>query len=112
MPALARNNDPSTSHQAAEEVEASGIAASQRHRCLLEVWKNGEKVLTRRGPNTYNDRKETYFKTGVYKWDWKSNPSRSVVDRRVLYVDEIRWGDRTSSYAEVAPRGERPTSPQ
>lgn len=39
MPALARNNDPSTSHQAAEEVEASGIAASQRHRCLLEVWK-------------------------------------------------------------------------
>lgn len=75
---------------------------------LLEVWKNGEKVLTRRGPNTYNDRKETYFKTGVYKWDWKSNPQRSVVDRRVLFVDEIRWGDSTSSYEEVAPRGKRP----
>ena len=39
MPALARNTDPTTSHQAAEEVEASGRAASQRHLCLLEVWK-------------------------------------------------------------------------
>ena len=39
MPALARNTDPSTSHQAADEVEASGRAASQRHLCLLEVWK-------------------------------------------------------------------------
>lgn len=77
---------------------------------LLEVWKNGEKVVNRRGPNCYNDRKETYFKTGVYKWDWKSNPQRSVVDRRVLYVDEIRWGDATSSYEEVAPHGKRPAA--
>ncbi|NLG43924.1 MAG: winged helix-turn-helix domain-containing protein [Phycisphaerae bacterium] len=39
MHALARRNDPITSHQAAEEVEASGRAASQRQTCLLEVWK-------------------------------------------------------------------------
>lgn len=39
MPALAHNTDPSTSHQTAEEVEASGRAASQRHLCLLEAWK-------------------------------------------------------------------------
>ncbi|MBI1374088.1 MAG: winged helix-turn-helix domain-containing protein [Phycisphaera sp.] len=39
MHAMARKNDPITSHQAADEVEASGRAASQRHRCLLEVWK-------------------------------------------------------------------------
>lgn len=39
MPALARRNDPQTSHEAAESVERSGRAASQRHQCLLEVWK-------------------------------------------------------------------------
>lgn len=39
MPALARRTDPITSHEAAEEVESSGRAASQRHRCFLEVWK-------------------------------------------------------------------------
>lgn len=39
MHALARNTDPLTSHEAAETVERSGRAASQRHLCLLEVWK-------------------------------------------------------------------------
>lgn len=39
MPTLARNPDPETAHQATEEVESSGRAASQRHRCLLEIWK-------------------------------------------------------------------------
>jgi len=39
MHALARNTDPPTSHEAAESVERSGRAASQRHLCLLEVWK-------------------------------------------------------------------------
>ncbi|MCC7408378.1 MAG: hypothetical protein IT442_09910 [Phycisphaeraceae bacterium] len=39
MNARARKTDPITSHQAAEEVEASGRAASQRQACLLEVWK-------------------------------------------------------------------------
>jgi hypothetical protein len=39
MNALARRTDPSTSHRAAEAVEASGRAASQRHLCLIEVWK-------------------------------------------------------------------------
>jgi hypothetical protein len=39
MHTLARRNDPITSHQAAEEVEASSRAATQRQACLLEVWK-------------------------------------------------------------------------
>lgn len=39
MTARARSTDPTTSHLAAEAVEASGRAASQRHLCLVEVWK-------------------------------------------------------------------------
>ncbi|HOD84860.1 MAG TPA: winged helix-turn-helix domain-containing protein [Phycisphaerae bacterium] len=42
--ALARRTDSPTSHQAAEEVEASGRAASQRHLCLIEVWKTPGKT--------------------------------------------------------------------
>lgn len=72
---------------------------------LIEVWKNGKKILTHRGPNGYNDRQETYFKAGVYKWEWKSRPQNSITSRRVIYVDEVRFGNKDSSYEEVAPRG-------
>ncbi|HEX2972956.1 MAG TPA: polysaccharide lyase, partial [Tepidisphaeraceae bacterium] len=71
---------------------------------LIEVWKNGQKIITRKGPNGYNDRRETYFKAGVYKWEWKSNPRNSITSRRVIYVDEVRFGDKDASYEEVAPR--------
>jgi len=46
MTAIARQANPIMSHQAAEEVESSGRAASQRHLCLLEVWKNPGRTAT------------------------------------------------------------------
>lgn len=36
-PAQARRTDPATSHEAARQVEASGVASHQRERCLAEV---------------------------------------------------------------------------
>lgn len=39
MHTLARRTGPPTSHAAAEAEERRGRAASQRHLCLLEVWK-------------------------------------------------------------------------
>jgi hypothetical protein len=57
---------------------------------LLEVWRDGTRAVTRRGPLGFNDRRETFFKTGIYKWVSTENGT-SAVTRRVLYVDEVRW---------------------
>ena len=58
---------------------------------LLEVWRDGVQMLRRQGPVGYNDRRETYFKTGIYKWIGGRAGSRSTVARRVLFVDEVIW---------------------
>jgi hypothetical protein len=73
---------------------------------LLEVWKNGKRVVQKHGPNTFNDAKGPYFKFGIYKWDWR-NPSggrgNSKVSKRVVYHDTVRVGDHGASYGDVAP---------
>lgn len=38
--AIARTTDPLTTREAGDEVAISESAASQRHLCLLEVWKS------------------------------------------------------------------------
>ncbi len=62
---------------------------------LIQVWRDGEKIVDRRGPNTYNDESGIYFKTGLYKPHWKyENSDTSTTTRRTLYVDNVRIGDR------------------
>jgi Polysaccharide lyase len=72
---------------------------------FVQVWKDGQQIVSKTGPNTYNDVGTITFKYGIYKSGWNnSNGSTNTVKKRVLYVDELRMGDRYSSYAEVAPR--------
>ena len=58
----------------------------------IDVWKNGEQVVSDSGPNCSDVRFAPYFKFGIYKWPWKRPPENtpSTVNRRVLYFDEIR----------------------
>ena len=42
---------------------------------ILEIWKDGEKVVDQKGPNTFNDAKGPYFRMGIYK-GWK-DPDRA-----------------------------------
>lgn len=71
---------------------------------LLEIWKDGVRVVEKHGPNTYNDRRGMYFKIGIYKPRWMK-PVRypSTVERRVVVHDEIRIGGPGATYADVAP---------
>ena len=64
---------------------------------LLEIWKNGVKVLYREGPNAFNDAEGPYFKMGIYSGD--------VPCTRIVYHDEFRMADANSTYADVAPGG-------
>jgi hypothetical protein len=70
---------------------------------ILEVWKNGEKVIDQNGPNAFNDQRGPFFKMGLYKgWRDPNRPS-DAVSARVLYHDEFRMGAAEAGYDDVAP---------
>lgn len=71
---------------------------------ILEIWKNKVKVFTLNGPNSFNDKNTPYFKLGIYKWPWNGWASYSPENKRVLYLDEVRIGNRNSNLNEVSPQ--------
>jgi hypothetical protein len=78
----------------------------------LEVWKNGEKVFSKVDNigTAYNDQIGPYLKMGIYKSSWNKNETwakgaeGSGFSTRLLYIDEVRVGDSSSFYNEVAPQ--------
>jgi hypothetical protein len=70
---------------------------------LLEVWKDGIKVVNYSGPNTYNDQTQNGLFFGIYKGWWK-HEQPSTRDTLIIYHDNLKIGDQNSSYAEVAPK--------
>ena len=54
---------------------------------LLEVWKDGTKIVEKYGPNTFNDVTWLYFKMGLYNWNWTTD---IPVTSRVIFHDEVR----------------------
>lgn len=77
---------------------------SSRSDGRFEVWQDGKLVVSRNGPNYYNDKRGPYLKIGIYKGDWKNHPENSTVTERTLYYDEVRIGDANARYEDVAPR--------
>ena len=70
---------------------------------ILQVWKNGEKLIDQTGPNAFNDAHGPIFKMGLYK-GWSKPETRSdAVTRRTLYHDEFRMAGPTATYQDVAP---------
>ena len=62
---------------------------------LLEVWRDSELIVTKRGPNTYRDLDpQISLRIGIYKWPWSdpfwSGGPPSVVSKRVVFFDEVR----------------------
>ncbi len=77
----------------------------------MVIWKPGslsrrgrtaQKVLSAKGPNTYNDERMPYFKMGIYK-GWKAGMPVGSVTRRTLFHDEFRMVGPGGSYGAVAP---------
>lgn len=69
---------------------------------IIEVWKNGVKVLTINGQTYYNDETGPYLKFGLYKWGWSG--SESIVSERTIYFDDFKIGSGNSSFDDVTPR--------
>ena len=83
------------------------IKFSNTNTGIIEVWMDGVKVIDRQNlPNSYNHEKYPYFKFGVYRWEWGTS-----VTQRVIYYDEVRVGNKNSSYDEVKPGGLKELEP-
>jgi hypothetical protein len=65
---------------------------------LIEVWHNGEKVLTQRGGNMYNMAMPRW-KIGIYKASWANR--KTDTDRRVLFFDNVKLGNEHSTFEEM-----------
>ncbi len=70
---------------------------------LTRVWKDGELLASRAGPNTYNDAVGPILKIGIYKAPWNRPEARSAVSSRTLYFDEVRVARGAGGYEVVAP---------
>ena len=75
---------------------------------LIEAWKDGAKVLSAKGPNTYNDDRFPFFKMGIYK-GWKPGLPVGPVTSRTLYHDEFRRAGPGGSYTDVTPKASATT---
>ncbi len=70
---------------------------------LVEVWKNGQKVINQSGPNAFNDAHGPFFKMGLYKGWGDPKKGGDAVSRRLVYHDEFRMGGADATYQDVAP---------
>jgi hypothetical protein len=72
---------------------------------LIEVWKDGQKIVTRKGPSMYaltGDFHLPNWKMGIYKSDWNGTNTTST-NLRVLYFDDIKYGSASATYSEMLP---------
>ncbi len=65
---------------------------------LIEVWRNGTKILEQKGGNMYND-KMPNWKIGIYKASWNSGSTET--SKRVIYYDNIRVGNENATLASM-----------
>ncbi len=89
-------------------VKFSGNISPNDENGFLKVWVNGEKVLDRVGQNYFGEQTMgPYMHFGLYNWGWRLEHKDNWVGpfERMLWHDEVRIGDASSSYAEVVPGG-------
>lgn len=84
---------------------------------LIEIWRDGQKIMSRNGPSMYaltGDFHLPNFKFGIYKSDWNGTKTTST-NLRVLYFDDVKYGSASATYEQMAPSGSggstTPTSP-
>lgn len=67
---------------------------------LIEIWYDGEKKMTLRGGNMYDDVLPKW-KIGLYKSAFKYGTSD--VSKRIIYFDNVMVGNASSTYTSMIP---------
>ena len=73
---------------------------------LVEIWRDGVKILARKGQNMYavtGDIKMPNLKLGVYKSAWNDSQT-TATNKRVLYFDDIKISNENATLAEMMPK--------
>lgn len=73
---------------------------------LIELWRNGVKIMDRYGPNMYSISDGGHnpkLKMGIYKSEWNGS-STTLTDKRVIYYDDIKIGNEYATYADMVPK--------
>lgn len=65
---------------------------------LIEIWHNGNKILSNQGGNMY-DNVLPKWKIGLYKAAFKHGTS--LVKRRIIYFDNVRVGNSNATFADM-----------
>ena len=66
---------------------------------LIEVWRNGTKILTHTGGNMY-DTVLPAWKIGVYKAGW--NTGTTDTTKRIFYMDNLKHGDSFATLSSMS----------
>ena len=77
----------------------------------LEIWLDGNRVVNKTGPNTYDTplAHTPYWKIGIYHPGWrgrgteKRSAQRATITRRVIVIDDTKMGSESATYQDVAP---------
>jgi len=83
------------------------------HNPRLEVYHNGVLVLERNGyPNTTNDGPGVNQQFGCYKWEWRDDNEGcdSILNRRVIYFDNVTVTEVTHTTEVILPNCENPAT--
>lgn len=74
---------------------------------LVEIWRNDIKIMNLVGANMYpvgvNGTTNPNVKMGLYKSGWNDDGT-TMTNRRVIYFDDIKYGNESSSFREMKPR--------
>jgi hypothetical protein len=76
---------------------------------LIEIWLNDKKLLTHPGGNMYNNIAMPRWKIGIYKWKWNGEGTTDT-DKRILYFDNIKVGDKKVSWSDISPATNPPAT--
>ncbi|MFD2247986.1 polysaccharide lyase [Pontibacter ruber] len=70
---------------------------------LLEIYLDGEKILSRSGSNMYSlsSASAPRWKIGIYKWKWNGSKTTDT-KKRVLYFDNVRIGNEKTKISEIS----------
>lgn len=75
---------------------------------LIELWRDGQKIMNRSGANMYSLSSGTFhmpnWKLGIYKADWNGSETTDVT-QRVLYFDDVKLGNEYATYNDMVPTG-------
>lgn len=76
---------------------------------LIEMWRDGKKILRVTGANAHEldhngkPMRPTYWKMGVYKWNWKEGRPATGTTRRQLFIDDFKIARGADGLKLVAP---------